>query len=272
MELSIKQLKKIKDHPKVLEALIHADIIKDEEDFEKEFDYDQTLWNLQHELVKLQDWVEKNQKRVLIIFEGRDAAGKGGTIKRMTEYLDPKMVKISALPTPTDVEKSQWYFQRYLAHLPNAGEIMIFDRSWYNRAVVEPVFGFCTEEQHQLFLNQVLTVEKMIQDDGIILIKLFLSISKDEQQERLESRGEEYLKSWKLGRLDVQAIEKWDSYSHYISEMFAKTAVDFSPWFEIETDSKRKSRLEAIKTILDNIDYEGKVPHPIQSEIVKKYQ
>ncbi len=214
MELSIKDLKKLKNNKKLLKDLFDAKILS-KKSFKEEFEYEVTLRELQHELVKLQTWVKNHNKRLLIILEGRDTAGKGGTIKRFMEYLDPKMVKVIALPAPTTKEKGQWYFQRYIKNLPDSGQIKFFDRSWYNRAVVEPIFGFCTKEQHELFLKQVNDVEKMLIDDGVILIKLFLSISKKEQQERLEARKENPLKEWKLGTLDERAQEKWDD-SHII--------------------------------------------------------
>lgn len=257
MELSIKKLKKLENNKELLQSLFEANILN-ENKFKEEYEYETQLLELQHELVKLQTWVEKNNKRVMIILEGRDTAGKGGTIKRFIEYLDPKMVKVVALPAPTKREQGQWYFQRYLNNLPEAGQIKFFDRSWYNRAVVEPVFGFCTEEQHELFLNQVNGVEKMLIDEGIIMIKLFLTISKDEQMNRLESRREDPLKAWKLGRLDEQAQEKWDDYTYYIEKLFKTTSTTFSPWVEINTDSKKDARLECIKYVLTHVPYEGK--------------
>ncbi|MFV0530301.1 MAG: polyphosphate kinase 2 [Flavobacteriales bacterium] len=257
MELSLKKLKKLKNNKELLQDLFDAKILS-EKKFKEEFEYEEILLELQHELVKLQTWIENNHKRLLIILEGRDTAGKGGTIKRFTEYLDPKMVKVVALPTPTEKEKGQWYFQRYLDNLPDSGQIKFFDRSWYNRAVVEPVFGFCTDEQHELFLKQVNHVEKMLIDDDIIVIKLFLTISKEEQKERLESRKEDPLKTWKLGRLDKMAQEKWENYTFYIQKMFKTTSTTFSPWIEINTDSKKWARLECIKYVLHKIPYEGK--------------
>lgn len=271
MELSIKKLKKLDANKKLLQDLFEAKILSKKK-FKKEYEYETTLLELQHELVKLQTWVEKNDKRVMIIFEGRDTAGKGGTIKRFMEYLDPKMVKVVALPVPTKKEQGQWYFQRYLNNLPDEGQIKLFDRSWYNRAVVEPVFGFCTKEQHELFFNQVNQVEKMLIDEGIIMIKLFLSISKEEQFDRLYSRREDPLKAWKLGKLDEQAQEKWNEYTCYIEKLFKKTATSFSPWIEVYTDSKKKARLECIKYVLNKIPYEGKLrSFESNKKIVKVY-
>ncbi len=257
MELSIKKLKRLENNKKLLQELFDAKILN-EKKFSEELEYETELLALQHELVKLQTWVEKNKKRILIIFEGRDTAGKGGTIKRFKEYLDPKMVKVIALSTPTETERGQWYFQRYFQHLPDEGQIKLFDRSWYNRAVVEPVFGFCTDIQHELFLSQVKGVEKMLLDEGIILIKLFLTISKEEQYERLESRREDPLKEWKIGKLDEQAQAKWDDYTHYIDKLFKTTSSSYSPWIQIATDSKKEARLESIKYVLNTIPYEGK--------------
>lgn len=269
MELSLKKLKKLEDNTKLLQKLFDANILN-EKKFNKKVEYETELLALQHELVKLQTWVEKNKKRVLIIFEGRDTAGKGGTIKRFKEYLDPKMVKVVALSTPTETERGQWYFQRCFQHLPNEGEIKLFDRSWYNRAVVEPVFGFCTEKQHELFLQQVPQVEKMLMEEGILLIKLFLTISKEEQYERLDSRREDPLKAWKIGKLDEQAQAKWDDYTHYIDKLFKTTSNANSPWVQIATDDKKEARLESIKYVLNTIPYEGKTKKfEIDDSIVK---
>jgi polyphosphate kinase len=248
-EFDLNDLEKINSKQEIIDFLVDHDIIK-EKKFKKQLAYEKELTQLQEELLRLQTFIVKENKRVLIIFEGRDAAGKGGTISRVTEYLNPKKYRVEALPKPTEIEQGQWYFQRYFQKLPNTGEIVFFDRSWYNRAVVEPVFGFCTEDQYQKFINQVVEVEKLLQDDGIIVIKLFLSISKEEQADRLQERKEDELKQWKLGSLDQKAQELWDVYTDYISKMFESTATKVNPWIEIKTDEKQDARIFAIKSII----------------------
>ncbi|MNG77903.1 Thymidylate kinase [compost metagenome] len=251
-EYDLKELEKIRQNKDVLDYLEQHGILEIKK-FNDVYDYEKELYELQITLLKLQyDIIEKG-KRVVIIFEGRDAAGKGGTIGRVTEHLNPKKVRVVALPKPTVEENGQWYFQRYIKHLPNAGEMVIFDRSYYNRAVVEPVFDFCTKEQHELFMQQVPEFEKQLIDDGIILIKLFLSISKEEQAERLKERQEDILKHWKIGVLDQQAQEKWDVYTGYIEKLFKTTATKKSPWFEIDKDNKKKARLAAFRIIINAI-------------------
>ncbi|WP_343560630.1 polyphosphate kinase 2 [Sphingobacterium sp.] len=251
-EYDLKELQKIRQNKDVLDYLEQHGILEIKK-FNDIYDYETELYDLQVTLLKLQyDIIEKG-KRVVILFEGRDAAGKGGTIGRVTEYLNPKKVRIVALPKPTVEENGQWYFQRYIKHLPNAGEMVIFDRSYYNRAVVEPVFDFCTKEQHELFMQQVPEFEKQLIDDGIILIKIFLSISKEEQAERLKERQEDILKRWKIGVLDQQAQEKWDVYTGYIENLFKKTGTKKSPWFEIDKDNKKKARLAAFRIIINAI-------------------
>ncbi|MCS4224257.1 polyphosphate kinase 2 [Sphingobacterium sp. BIGb0165] len=251
-EYDLKELEKIRQNKDVLDYLEQHGILEIKK-FNDVYDYEKELYDLQVTLLKLQyDIIEKG-KRVVIIFEGRDAAGKGGTIGRVTEHLNPKKVRVVALPKPTVEENGQWYFQRHIKHLPNAGEMVIFDRSYYNRAVVEPVFDFCTKEQHELFMQQVPEFEKQLIDDGIILIKLFLSISKEEQAERLKERQEDILKRWKVGVLDQQAQEKWDVYTGYIEKLFKTTATKKSPWFEIDKDNKKKARLAAFRIIINVI-------------------
>jgi len=251
-EYDLKELEKIRQNKDVLDYLEQHGVLEIKK-FNDVYDYEKELYDLQVTLLKLQyDIIEKG-KRVVIIFEGRDAAGKGGTIGRVTEHLNPKKVRVVALPKPTVEENGQWYFQRYIKHLPNAGEMVIFDRSYYNRAVVEPVFDFCTKEQHELFMQQVPEFEKQLIDDGIILIKLFLSISKEEQAERLKERQEDILKHWKVGVLDQQAQEKWDVYTGYIEKLFKTTATKKSPWFEIDKDNKKKARLAAFRIIINAI-------------------
>jgi len=251
-EYDLKELEKIRQNKDVLDYLEQHGVLEIKK-FNDVYDYEKELYDLQVTLLKLQyDIIEKG-KRVVIIFEGRDAAGKGGTIGRVTEHLNPKKVRVVALPKPTVEENGQWYFQRYIKHLPNAGEMVIFDRSYYNRAVVEPVFNFCTKEQHELFMQQVPEFEKQLIDDGIILIKLFLSVSKEEQAERLKERQEDILKHWKVGVLDQQAQEKWDVYTGYIEKLFKTTATKKSPWFEIDKDNKKKARLAAFRIIINAI-------------------
>ncbi len=220
--------------------------------------YEEELEKLQVELIKLQNWGLDNNKRIAVIFEGRDTAGKGGAIKRFTEHLNPRHYRVVALPKPSDVEKGQFYFQRYMKELPNPGEIVFFDRSWHNRAVVEPVMGFCTDVQYQRFMREAPEFEHMLIEDGIILIKFWFSISKEEQQRRFEGRTTNPLKNWKLSPVDKKAQNMWDKYTHYKEEMFAKTHTSYSPWIIIKADDKKKARLESIRYLLSMINYEGK--------------
>ncbi|QXP68442.1 polyphosphate kinase 2 [Polaribacter sp. AHE13PA] len=220
--------------------------------------YNEELRLLQIELVKLQRWISNNNKRVAIIFEGRDAAGKGGNIRRFMEHLNPRSSRLVALNKPTEIEKGQWYFQRYIKELPNPGEIVFFDRSWYNRAVVEPVMGFCSDQQYKEFLVQVPEFEHMMYEDGVIIIKFWLSISKDEQLKRFEGRKENPLKRWKFSPVDKQGQILWDRYTHYKGEMFSKTHTSYSPWMMIKTNDKKVARLEAIRHVLSQFDYEDK--------------
>lgn len=225
---------------------------------ERRINYEEELVQLQIELVKLQKEVLKSKKRIAIIIEGRDAAGKGGAIRRFTHYLNPRNTRVVALPKPSKVEKGQWYFQRYIDKLPNEGEIVFFDRSWYNRAIVEPVNDFCTQEQYEHFMNQVLNFEKMLVDDGVILIKLWFSISKEEQAIRFKERKENPLKQWKFSPVDQAAQEKWDDYTKYKNKMFEKTNSKESPWVIIKGNNKQKARLESIRYVLSQIEYESK--------------
>ncbi|WP_185154174.1 polyphosphate kinase 2 [Fulvivirga sp. M361] len=217
--------------------------------------YEYQVEKNQVELIKLQNWVTENQKRVCVIFEGRDAAGKGGAIRRITHHLNPRFYKVHALPKPSEEEKGQWYFQRYVSHLPNPGEIIFFDRSWYNRAVVEPVNGFCTEDEYQRFMNEVNLFESMITNDGIILIKLYFSISKEEQSRRFEDIRTNPLKRWKLTPVDEKAQELWDVYTEYKEKMFKCTDTKKNPWVIIEANKKTKARLEAMEYLLNKVPY-----------------
>jgi polyphosphate kinase 2 len=220
--------------------------------------YERQLRLLQVELVKLQQWILKENKRVAVIFEGRDAAGKGGNIRRFMEHLNPRSSRLVALNKPTAVERGQWYFQRYIKELPNPGEIVFFDRSWYNRAVVEPVMGFCTDQEYKEFMVQVPEFEHMLYEDGLIVIKFWLSISKDEQMKRFDSRNANPLKRWKFSPVDKKGQELWERYTHFKDEMFSKTHTPYCPWMIIRTNNKKTARLEAIRYVLSSFDYEGK--------------
>ena len=220
--------------------------------------YEKQLRDLQIELVKLQQWVLKEKKRVAVIFEGRDAAGKGGAIRRFMEHLNPRSSRLVALNKPTNVEKGQWYFQRYIKELPNPGEIVFFDRSWYNRAVVEPVMGFCSDKEYNDFLVQVPEFEHMLYEDGLIIIKFWLSISKEEQLKRFNARNNNPLKRWKFSPVDKKGQELWDTYTQYKDEMYSKTHTTYCPWMIIKTNHKKTARLEAIRYVLSRFDYDGK--------------
>jgi len=221
-------------------------------------DYEEELKKLQIELVKLQQWIAKKNKRVAVIFEGRDAAGKGGSIRRFMEHLNPRSTRLVALNKPTDVEKGQWYFQRYIKELPNPGEIVFFDRSWYNRAVVEPVMGFCTDDQYKNFLVQVPEFEHMLYEDGVVIIKFWLSISKEEQLRRFNSRNDNPLKRWKFSPVDKRGQELWDDYTFYKDEMFSRTHTTYSPWIVVKTNNKKEARVECMRHVLTQFNYDGK--------------
>ena len=237
--------------------------------------YEQELEKLQIELVKLQRTVQLQGRRVAIIFEGRDAAGKGGSIRRFIEHLNPRSARVVALPKPTEVQKGQWYFQRYAEQLPNPGEIVFFDRSWYNRAVVEPVMNFCTEDQYRIFMQQVPEFEHMLYEDKLELVKFWFSISKEVQQSRFESRRVDPLKQWKISPVDDKAQENWDLYTQYKEEMFSKTHTSYSPWILISANDKKKARLESMRYVLSTLDYTGKgetdTPLSPDPEIVGRY-
>jgi polyphosphate kinase 2 len=209
----------------------------------------------QEELIKLQSWVIEKNKKVVLIFEGRDAAGKGGAIRRITEYINPRHFRIVALDKPTNDERHQWFFQRYINQLPKPGEIVLFDRSWYNRAIVEPVNGFCTHHEYQIFMAQVNDFEKMLIESDTYLIKFYFSITKDEQARRFDDIKENPLKKWKMTPVDERAQELWDQYTEYKEEMFSKTNTSISPWVVIDANKKSSARLEAINYVLDKIPY-----------------
>lgn len=225
----------------------------------KKLKYEKELERLQIELLKLQGYVKEKGLKVLILTEGRDAAGKGGTIKRITEHLNPRGCRVVALEKPSDVERTQWYFQRYIKHLPSAGEIVIFDRSWYNRGGVEPVMGFCTNEEHNMFLRQVPKLEEMLVNSGIILFKFYFSVSKDEQKARFDSRKDDPLKQYKLSPVDQQSQILWEQYTLAKYSMLLASNTDFAPWTIIVSNDKKKARLNTIKSILARIDYPKKI-------------
>ena len=237
--------------------------------------YEEELQKLQIELVKLQRDVQLNNRRVAIIYEGRDAAGKGGTIRRFIEHLNPRSARVVALPKPTDTERGQWYFQRYAAKLPNPGEIVFFDRSWYNRAVVEPVMGFCTKKQYNVFMQQVPEFEHMLYEDNIELVKFWFSISKEVQADRFESRRTDPLKQWKISPVDEKAQENWDVYTRFKEKMYSRTHTTYSPWIIVKSNDKKKARLESMRYLLSMLDYAGKeepvtslVPDP---DVITRY-
>jgi polyphosphate kinase 2 len=222
------------------------------------------LRNLQVELVKLQEWIRYKGLKVVVIFEGRDAAGKGGAIKRITESLNPRVCRVVALPAPTEREKSQWYFQRYVAHLPAAGEMVLFDRSWYNRAGVERVMGFCSEEEYQEFLRSCPEFERMLVRSGIILVTYWFSVSDEEQERRFRQRIEDPTKRWKLTPIDVQSRARWVDYSKAKDEMFKFTDIKQAPWYVVESDDKKRARLNVMSHLLSLIRYEDLTPEPIE--------
>ncbi|NLE82903.1 MAG: polyphosphate kinase 2 [Chloroflexi bacterium] len=222
--------------------------------------YERELEKLQIELVKLQYWVKDKGLKVVVIFEGRDAAGKGGTIKRITETLNPRIVRVVALPVATEKEKSQWYFQRYVAHLPAAGEMVLFDRSWYNRPGVERVMGFCTPEQVEEFFRSVPEFEKMLIRSGIILIKYWFSVSNEEQERRFQARIDDITRQWKLSPMDLESRRRWVEYSRAKDEMFRYTDTKLSPWYVVEADDKKRARLNCIGHLLSKIPYEDLTP------------
>ncbi|NBM20390.1 polyphosphate kinase 2 [Streptomyces sp. GC420] len=223
--------------------------------------YERELYRLQTELVKLQEWVKTEGARLVVVFEGRDAAGKGGTIKRVTEYLNPRVARIVALPKPTERERTQWYFQRYIEHLPAAGEIVLFDRSWYNRAGVEHVMGFCTKEEHRRFLHQCPIFERMLVEDGVLLRKYWFSVSDAVQEQRFRRRLDDPVRRWKLSPMDLESLSRWEAYSRAKDEMFVHTDIPEAPWCVVESDDKRRARINMIAHLLASVPYE-EVPPP----------
>ncbi len=233
----------------------------------KRGDYEDEMAALQIELVKLQSWTNRTGARIAILFEGRDAAGKGGTIKRFRENLNPRSARVVALSKPSETEQGQWYFQRYVQHLPTAGEIVCFDRSWYNRGVVEHVFGFCEPAERELFFAQVPGFEKALRDDGILFFKLWLNVGRAEQLRRFLKREIDPLKHWKLSSIDVKGLAKWQAYTQAISETFARSHSDESPWTVIRTDDKKRARLAAIRAVLSQIDYDNRRIDPPDAKL-----
>ncbi|MBN2410630.1 polyphosphate kinase 2 [candidate division KSB1 bacterium] len=236
---------------------------KEQKKLNKKF-YEKELAKLQIELVKLQEWIKKKELQVIVIFEGRDAAGKGGVIKRITQSLNPRICRVVALHTPTEREKTQWYFQRYVAHLPAAGEMVLFDRSWYNRAGVERVMGFCTDQEYQEFLRSCPEFERMLVRSGIKLIKYWFSVSDEEQERRFQKRNLDPTKRWKLSPMDMQSRAKWVEYSRAKDDMFSYTDIKQAPWYVVEADDKRRARLNCICHLLSLIPYKDLTPKPVE--------
>ncbi len=233
-------------------------------------EYNDELFRLQLELIKLQEWVKLKGLKVVVIFEGRDAAGKGGVIKRITQYLNPRVVKVAALPAPTEREKTEWYFQRYVDHLPAAGEIVLFDRSWYNRAGVEKVMGFCTEKEYDSFLRACPTFERMLIRSDTILVKYWFSVSDEEQLKRFEARLAQPHKRWKLSPMDLESLTRWEEYSQAKDNMFAYTDTKKSPWYVVNSDIKRHAHINCISHFLSLIPYEDLTPKKIELPRRKK--
>jgi len=225
--------------------------------------YDQELLRLQGELVNMQEWIRQESKRLVVIFEGRDAAGKGSAIARLTQYLNPRFCRVVALPKPTEREKGQWYFQRYVEHLPTSGEIVLFDRSWYNRAGVERVMGYATKEQYKQFLRQVPAFEALLIQDGIMLRKYWFSVSDVEQERRFHARFKDPMRRWKLSDVDMQAILRWEEYSRAKDDMMWATDTPESPWFTVESEDKKRSRINVIAHLLSTVPYTHLEPQPL---------
>ncbi|WP_299062298.1 polyphosphate kinase 2 [uncultured Polaribacter sp.] len=254
MELTPKNLKKL-NSKKGLLALLSKEPLNIERAI-RYVDYQKKLEELQVELIRLQTWAINNKERIIIVFEGRDSAGKGGAIRRLTERINPRHMRIVALPKPTEDESSQWYFQRYVEQFPKAGEIVFFDRSWYNRAVVEPVNNFCTQKEYEIFMNQVNDFERMILESGIHLVKIYMSISKKEQAKRFADIKSDPLKQWKMTKLDEKAQDLWEDYTVYKKAMFEKTHTEISPWKIIKANRKTEARVNVINHILNRIPYD----------------
>jgi polyphosphate kinase 2 len=221
-------------------------------------DYEVEKYLLQIELLKFQYWAQDNRRRHVVVFEGRDAAGKGGTIKRFVEHLNPRGARVVALTKPSSTELGQWYFQRYVAHLPTSGEIVLFDRSWYNRAGVERVMGFCSEDEHRTFMEQAPAFEQMLGDAGIGLTKLWFSVTQQEQRTRFAVRQIDPVRRWKLSPMDLESLDKWEDYTEAKEEVFRRTDTDHAPWYTVKSNDKKRARVNALRLFLDQVDYEGK--------------
>jgi polyphosphate kinase 2 len=257
MEIGSKNLKKLNSKKGLLALLSKQPLNLDRAI--RYVDYEKKLEKLQVELIRLQTWAINKEERIIVIFEGRDAAGKGGAIRRLTERINPRHMRIVALSKPTKDQQSQWYFQRYIEQLPKAGEIVFFDRSWYNRAVIEPVNGFCTKKEYEVFMNQVNDFERMILESGIHLVKIYMSISKKEQSKRFSEIKSDPLKQWKMTKLDEKAQDLWEDYTEYKNAMFQKTNTEISPWKIIRANRKTDARVNVINHILDRIPYDKKL-------------
>ncbi|MDO5644425.1 MAG: polyphosphate kinase 2 [Dermabacter sp.] len=225
--------------------------------------YEAELTRLQADLVEMQAWVKETGNRIVIIFEGRDAAGKGSAIKRITQYLNPRTARVVALPAPTERQRTQWYFQRYIEHLPAAGEIVLLDRSWYNRAGVERVMGFCTTEEYRRFLHQAPIFERLLVEEGIMLFKYWFSVSDQEQERRFRSRAEDPMRRWKLSPMDVESITRWEAYSRAKDEMFVHTDIREAPWFTVESEDKKRSRINVMHHLLSSVPWQRLEPVPV---------
>ena len=254
-----KDNERLKEENKFLKSILgdykKVDLLTLQEGIQKVYDNAQ-MQEYQIELIKMQDHLEKSGKKMIILFEGRDASGKGGAIRRMTRYMNARHYKVVALGKPTETQKGQWFFQKYIEHFPTGGETVLFDRSWYNRAMVEPVFGFCTEHQYEIFMEDVVNFEHDLVRQDIILVKLYFSVSKEEQLKRFESRRTNPLKQWKLSEVDLQAQDLWDEFSEKKYEMLKRTHSRSAPWNIVRSDDKHKARMEAIKIILNSVDYD----------------
>ncbi|WP_323589164.1 polyphosphate kinase 2 [Aliarcobacter butzleri] len=254
-------IKKLQEENRYLKSILgdykNLDTHTLSEGIQKIYDL-QALKPYQIELIKLQDWLEKVNKRMIIIFEGRDASGKGGAIRRITRYMNNKHYRVVALGKPTETQKNQWFLQRYITHFPTGGEIVLFDRSWYNRAMVEPIFGFCTPEEHEIFMEDIVNFEQDLVRQGMILIKLYFSVSKEEQKRRFDRRIHDPLRHWKFSEVDMQAQDLWDEFSEKKYEMLRRTTSRSAPWHIVRSDDKHLARLEAMKIILNSVDYDGR--------------
>ncbi len=252
---------KLKEENDFLKSLLGnyktVDLVTLQEGIQKVYDNAQ-MQEYQIELIKMQDYLEKTGKKMIILFEGRDASGKGGAIRRMTRYMNARHYKVIALGKPTETQKGQWFFQKYIEHFPTGGQTVLFDRSWYNRAMVEPVFGFCTDHQYEIFMEDVVNFERDLVRQDIILVKLYFSVSKEEQQKRFESRRTNPLKQWKLSEVDLQAQDLWDEFSEKKYEMLKRTHSKSAPWNIVRSDDKHRARMEAIKIVLNSVDYEDR--------------